>query len=94
MAGCLEQPGESQRLCDLMNAPMIGVDADGIARAISSRETGRAFRTDIAKTAGLTIFFSDSIRNALTRVELRLQADRAVDDELLRCYSPINSRSE
>jgi hypothetical protein len=32
MAGCLEQPGESQRLCDLMNAPMIGVDADGIAR--------------------------------------------------------------
>jgi hypothetical protein len=42
-ADCLEQPGESQRLCDLMNAPMIGVDADGIARAISSRETGRAF---------------------------------------------------
>ena len=57
MAGCLEQPGESQRLCDLMNAPMIGVDADGIARAISSRETGRAFGTDIAKTAGLTFFF-------------------------------------
>jgi hypothetical protein len=57
MAGCLEQPGESQRLCDLMNAPMIGVDADGIARAISSRQTGRAFGTDIAKTAGLTLFF-------------------------------------
>ena len=23
-ADCLEQPGESQRLCDLVNAPMIG----------------------------------------------------------------------